>query len=330
MQLKKRLFWGGLLCVFAVCLITSWNERVEAEERYPSRPINLIVGYPPGGGTDIAARVLAIYLEKIRGMRVNVINKPGGNAIPAVLEVIHANPDGYTLLADIITSYSMLHIALKELPFKPTDRNILGIWAATPNAWMVPPDSPFKTLNDVEAEVKRDPANFTWASLGGPSPQDFCMKQFFKVIGVDVSKTKPVICKGGAQVMVMTAGGHVKLGFSTIATTIPAAKAGNVKVVAVTSNTNTRWPDFPDTPTVQELGYKTLGSGGWTGVSGPLGLSQEVIETWGEILRDITKDTEMRTKMQNVGLEPYFLNSMEAKDYVMKEIEEGQILWKTE
>ena len=330
MHQMKRVFICWLLFVFTICFITFRVEQAGAEEQYPSKPINLIVGYPPGGGTDIAARILAIYLEKIRGMRVNVINKPGGNAIPAVLEVIQANPDGYTLLADVITSYSMLHIALKQLPFKPTDRNILGIWAATPDAWMVPPDSSFKTLKDVEAEVKRDPAHFTWTSLGGPSPQDFSMKQFFKAIGVDVSNTKPVICKGGAQVMVMTAGGHVKLGYSTIATTIAAVKAGNVKVVAVTSKTNTRWPDFPDTLTTQELGYKNLGGGGWVGVSGPLGLPQEVIETWNDILREITEDKEMRAKMKNVGLEPYFLNSKDAKDYVMKEIEEGKILWKNE
>jgi tripartite-type tricarboxylate transporter receptor subunit TctC len=172
-----------LLClvfVLVIFLSAGWFEQVQSQEKYPAKPVDLIVGYPPGGATDLAARVLTIYLEKKWGGRVNVINKPGGNAIPAILEVLKARPDGYTLLADVITSYSMLHIALKDVPFKATDRDILAIWGSTPNAWFVPPNSPFKTLKDVEAEAKRDPENFTWTSLGGPSPQDFCMKQFSK------------------------------------------------------------------------------------------------------------------------------------------------------
>ncbi len=323
----KKKFLLCLLSVFMILVLTGWVEQGHSQQKYPTRPVNLVVGYPPGGASDLTARVLSLYLEKKWGKRINVINKPGGNAIPAVLEVLESTPDGYTLMADIITSYSMLHIALKDVPFKPTDRNILAIWGSTPNAWFVPPQSPFKTLKDVEAEVKRDPGNFTWTSLGGPAPQDFCMKQFFKAIGVDVSKTKPVICKGGAQTIVMTAGGHVKLGFSAIVTTIPAAKAGNVKVVAVTSNTRARWPDFPDIPTTQELGYESITFSGWVGISGPLNLPPFVIETWNKTLQEMTKDPEMVSKMKNVGMEPYYLNSKEARAFVLKEIEEGRKMW---
>jgi tripartite-type tricarboxylate transporter receptor subunit TctC len=323
----KRNVLLCLVFVLVIFLSAGWFEQVQSQEKYPAKPVDLIVGYPPGGATDLAARVLTIYLEKKWGGRVNVINKPGGNAIPAILEVLKARPDGYTLLADVITSYSMLHIALKDVPFKATDRDILAIWGSTPNAWFVPPNSPFKTLKDVEAEAKRDPENFTWTSLGGPSPQDFCMKQFFKAIGVDVSKTKPVMVKGGAQVIVMTAGGHVKLGFSAIATTIPAAKAGNVKVVAVTSKTTSRWPDFPEIPTTQELGYEAITFSGWVGVSGPPNLPPLVIETWNKTLQEMAKDPEMVSKMRNVGLEPYYLNSKEAREFVLREIEEGRALW---
>jgi tripartite-type tricarboxylate transporter receptor subunit TctC len=327
MEQRKRRFLLCLLCAAMIFSLTGWVEQVDAQQNYPARPVNLIVGYPPGGATDLAARVLSLYLEKEWGQRINVINKPGGNAIPAILEVLNSDPDGYTLIADVITSYSMLHIALKDVPFKATDRDILAIWGSTPNAWFVPPNAPFKTLKDVEAEAKRDPDHFTWTSLGGPSPQDFCMKQFFRAIGVDVSKTKPVICKGGAQVIVMTAGGHVKLGFSAIATTIPAAKAGNVKVVAVTSTTASRWPDFPDIPTTQELGYKSITFSGWVGVSGPRNLPSYVTEKWNRTLQEMTRDPEMVVKMRNVGLEPYYLPSKEAREFVLNEIEEGRALW---
>jgi tripartite-type tricarboxylate transporter receptor subunit TctC len=319
-----------LLCltfVFVIFLSAGWFEQAQSQQKYPTKPIDLIVGFPPGGVTDTGARLLSIYLGKKWGVRVNVINKPGGNAIPAILEVIKSNPDGYTLLGDNITSCSMLHIALKDVPFGPTDRKILALWASTPNVWFVPPDSPFKSLKEVEAEAKRDPENFTWTSLGGPSPQDFCMKQFFRAIGVDVSKTKPVICKGGAQVITMTAGGHVKLGFTGIATTLPAAKAGNVKVIAQTVGTSSRWPDFPDVPTTQELGYKSITFVGWNGISGPLHLPPIVIETWNKALGEMAQDTETISKMQNTGLELSYLNSEEATNFVLREIEEGKKMW---
>ena len=325
-QRKNRilLVFLSLLIIFG---LSGWVQQVESQQEYPTRPINLIVGYPPGGATDISARILSIYLEKKWKMPVNVINKPGGNAIPAVLEVIKATPDGYTLLADIITSYTMLHVAIKEVPFEATDRDILAIWGVTPNVWFVPPESPFKSLKDAEAEAKRDPENFTWTSLGGPSPQDFCMKQFFRAIGVPVSKTKPVMCKGGAQVIAMTAGGHVKLGYSAVATTIAPAKAGNVKVIAVISKTGSRWPDFPDIPTTQELGYESITFGGWVGISGPLNLPPHVIRIWNNTLQEMTRDPEMVSKIRNVGLEPYYLSSKEAREFVSKEIEEGRRIW---
>ena len=187
---KKNRILLGILSLLIIFGLSGWVQQVESQQEYPTRSINLIVGYPPGGATDISARILSIYLEKKWKMPVNVINKPGGNAIPAVLDVIKATPDGYTLLADIITSYTMLHVAIKEVPFEATDRDILAIWGATPNVWFVPPESPFKSLKDAEAEAKRDPENFTWTSLGGPSPQDFCMKQFFRAIGVRCFKDK--------------------------------------------------------------------------------------------------------------------------------------------
>jgi tripartite-type tricarboxylate transporter receptor subunit TctC len=324
---KKNWILLGFLSLLIIFVSGVWIQPVESQQEYPTRPVNLIVGYPPGGATDISARLVSIYLEKKWKVPINVINKPGGNAIPAVLEVIKATPDGYTLLADIITSYTMLHVALKDVPFKATDRDILAIWGATPNVWFVPSESQFKSLKDAEAEAKRDPENFTWTSLGGPSPQDFCMKQFFRTIGVPVSKTRPVMCKGGAQVISMTAGGHVKLGFSAVATTIAPAKAGNVRVIGVTSPTRSRWPDFPDVPTTQELGYESITFGGWVGISGPLGMPPFVARIVNSTLQEMTKDPEMISKIKQLGLEPYYLRSEEAKEFVSKEIEEGRKLW---
>ena len=327
MSKREKRFSFYFLFGLALVTVMGWCVPLEAQQPYPTKPINLIVGFPPGGATDIAARTLSVYLEKKWGTRVNVVNKPGGNAIPAVLEVLNATPDGYTLLADVITSYTMLHISLKDVPFKPTDRNILGIWGSTPDAWFVPGDSPFKSMKDVEEDAKRDPENFTWTSLGGPAPQDFCLKQFFRAIGVNVSRTKPVMSKGGAQVVAMVAGGHVKLGLSTVATTLPAVKSENIRVLAVTTKTKTRWPELPDIPTIQEAGYGSITFSGWVGVSGPQKLPPSVIDTWSKALQEMTKDSEMISKLRTMGMEAYYLPSKEAREFVLTGIEEGSKLW---
>jgi tripartite-type tricarboxylate transporter receptor subunit TctC len=165
-QRKKNIFLC-LVFVFVIFVLTGWFEQVQSQPKYPTRPVDIIVGFPAGGSTDIATRTMAFYLEKRWGTRVNVINKPGGNAIPAILEVLKAAPDGYTLFGDGSTSCSLLHVAHKDLPFKITDRNLISIWAFSPQVVFVQPASPFKTLKDAEAEAKKDPENFTWTSLGG-------------------------------------------------------------------------------------------------------------------------------------------------------------------
>jgi tripartite-type tricarboxylate transporter receptor subunit TctC len=119
----------------------------------------------------------------------------------------------------------------------------------------------------------------------------------------------------------------VKLGFSAVATTIAPAKAGNVRVIGVTSPTRSRWPDFPDVPTTQELGYESITFGGWVGISGPLNLPSFVTRTWNNTLQEMTRDPEMVSKIKQVGLEPYYLGSEEAKEFVSKEIEEGRRVW---
>jgi tripartite-type tricarboxylate transporter receptor subunit TctC len=295
------------------------------QPKYPTKPINLIVAYPPGGGADTAARLIASYVERKWGQRINVINKPGGNGIPAVLDVIGAEPDGYTLMADITTSYTMLHIAMKDLPFKATDRFILAIWGAQPTAFFVNPSSPLKTLKDVEAEAKKNPGNFTWTSLGGPSPQDYVMKQFFKEIMVDVSKTRPVVAQGGAQTIVLVAGDNVKFGVSSTSSTIPAAKANNVRIVGIILKE--RLPQLPDVPTVYEAGYKSITFLPWVGISGPLKLPPHITTAWDRIIQEMLKDPEMVSKMSTAGISPYYHNARDSMALVLKEIEEGGKLW---
>ncbi len=325
--MEKRRKWFGLSLVslMSVLLITICAGEVKAQEKYPARGIDIIVPFSPGGATDLVERVVGTYLKRKWTVPVNVINKPGGNTVPACLEVYRSTSDGYTLLGDSNPSASMLPAVVKNLPFKIMDRTFIAMIAVTPMVIIVHSESPIKSLKDLEAEAKKSPETFTWTSLGGAGAQDFTCRQFLKAIGVDVSKTKPIMSQGGAQAVILTAGGNVKMGVGTTSGAIPAINAGTVRPLAVTGAA--RYPDLPSLPTTAELGYPTVKCQFWIGISGPPNMPTPVAEAWDKVLQEMLKDPEVISKLKNVGAVPFYHHASGMKDYVLAETDEVATLW---
>jgi tripartite-type tricarboxylate transporter receptor subunit TctC len=319
----KKFLWS-LLFVMSILMLTGWVAPVQAQDKYPSRAIEIIVPFVPGGSTDLVGRLLADNLKKKWGVPVNIINKPGGNTVPANLEVHQSKPDGYTVFSDSQSSCSLLEVAMKDLPFKVLDRTFIAFTAASPHVFYANSASPIKNLKDVEAEVKKSPEQFTWGSFGGVGAGDFLWRQFFKAIGVDVSKTKPVVTRGGAEIVSFVAGGHIKLGTASPTSGLSHVRAGTVKVVGVSGF---RSPDFPDMPTAVEQGYPTVTAMFWTSISGPPKLPSPIVNKWEEAIQEMLKDQEFVSKLKNLGFVPFYLNSRGAREYVRKEIDEAVSLW---
>ena len=314
---KRRYALGIFLLLSAVLL--GGQEDVYSQTKYPTKPIDVIVPFKPAGGTDSVIRVIAPILSKKWGVPINVVNKPGGNTLPGSVEVFDSSPNGYTLLADCNASSSMLGVVIKNMPFQVMDRTFLGIVASGPLALMVSAKSPYKTIEDVKAEAKRDPDNFTWASLGGISGPDFVTRQFFKAIGVDVSRTKPVMGTGGTDVQTLLAGGHVKLGGTNMISARAAIQSGLIRVLGIA---RTKDPDFPNVPTFAELGYPTINHVWWVGFSGPPKIPAAVSEAWGKALPEIMKDPEYLSRLKGIGFAPFYQNAADMKGYIQKETEE--------
>jgi tripartite-type tricarboxylate transporter receptor subunit TctC len=317
--------WSLLTLTFLTFVLAIWVGQAEPQEKYPTRAIEIIVPFSPGGSTDLMARIIAPYMSKKWGVPVNVVNKPGGNTVPACLEVYNARPDGYTMLMDGTPSATLVVVAVKNLPFKIMDRTFISVIDTCPMLMMVSPNSPFKSLKDLEAEAKRDPEKLTWTSLGGAGNQDLMLRQFFKAIGVDVLKTKAVMSKGGTEPITLTAGGHVKIGSSTVATALPAIGGGMVRPIVVTSKT--RMSQIPDVPTSEELGYPTVTSSNWHSISGPPNLPASIVNIWNKALEEVVKDPDVISKMNNIGALPLYYNARETREMVQKEIEEVKELW---
>ncbi len=315
---KKRLYWVGTFLLLAA-IFFGGEERVYSQPKYPTKPIDIIVPFKPAGGTDSVIRVIVPFLNKKWGVPINVVNKPGGNTLPGSVEVFDSSPNGYTLLADCNASSSMLGVVIKNIPFHVMDRTFLGIVANGPLALMVNAKSPYKTLDDVKAEAKRDPDNFTWASLGGISGPDFIARQFFKAIGVDVSRTKPVMGTGGTDVQTLVAGGHVKLGGTNIISAKAAIQSGLIRVLGIAK---TKDADFLNIPTFAELGYPSINHVWWVGFSGPPKIPSPIHGIWDKALREIMKDPEYLSRLNGIGFYPFYQNSSEMKEYIKKETEE--------
>lgn len=312
----KRCFIIGLSLVL---LAMAWAQQVQSQEKYPTRAINMIVPFTPGGSTDMAARAMGPFLTKKWGVPVNVINKPGGNTIPAQVEVYNSPPDGYTMLADGQPMCSLLEVVVKDLPFKVADRTFVAITVYSPIITIVPASSPFKTLKDLMADAQRDPQNFTWDSLGGVSGDDFVGRQFFKAAGVDVSKTKPVMSKGGSAAAILVAGGHMKMGHPAIISAWPHIQAGTVRVLAVALKE--RDPMLPDVPSTAELGFPIMYCPFWLGVSGPPKMSAHIAEIWSKAIKEIMKEPEYLAQIKKMGMRPFYHGPAEMREYIKRESE---------
>ena len=319
MKHKGQLLCLSLLVVLASSLI-GMGDPAHAQKKYPTRAIDIIVPFGPGAATDISTRIMADFLKRKWHIPVNVINKAGGNGIPACLEVHQSTPDGYTLLADNTNSASMVKAVRKDLPYEVMDRTFIGMTSGAYMIIIVPHASPFKNITDVVENMKKDPGNFTWSSLGGTGTQDVAALQLFKAVGVDVTKTKPIISSGGAQAVTMTAGNNVKMGVGTTGNVLAALDAKTIRLLALTSKT--REKRFPDVPTFAELGYPTVDSTYWIGVSGPPKLPLEIVNTWTETLQEMTKDTKYNEQMKNANIMVRYVGPSETRQVILKEVEE--------
>jgi tripartite-type tricarboxylate transporter receptor subunit TctC len=321
---EKRGFLTGISLLLIILSLIGGAGQLYSQEKYPTTAIDIICPFAAGGATDIYARFAADSLKKKWGVPLNVINKTGGNTVPGNIELYNSKPDGYTVMADCNSSSSLLEAGMRDRPFKVMDRTFIAIIAISQNVFYVPSTSHIKSMKDLEVEIKKAPEKFTWASWGTGSYTDYGARLFFKAIGADVSKTKPVMTRGTGEASSLVAGGHVKLGIGTATSVYAVIKAGTARAVGITG---LRHPDYPGVATMEEQGYPTVNWVYWMGFSGPPKLPSYVIDKWNEALKEVIKDPEFSSRLIKAGGVPNYLNSNQARDYVMKEVEETAYLW---
>lgn len=321
---SRKKFFSIVLCATIVFLTLVWTGPAHAQAKYPTRAITIVVPYPPGGATDVINRLMAAFLSKKWGVPVNVVNKSGGMTVPATLELYQSPPDGYTMYGDS-TNTVMLNVSVKNLPFEIMDRTFVSVVTSSSMALAVNPKSPLKSVKDVVDEIRKNPENVSWATFGGSGVGDLAQRKFFKVAGVDYSKTKPVMITSGAQTAQLLAGGHITMGFLAMASGASAIRGGLVKPLAIASAK--RDPSFPDIPTMGEQGYPDLLQDHWEGLSGPPNMPAHIVSAWEQALQEFLKDPQMASKIATALEKPNYLNGHDFRESVKKQIEEVKQLW---
>lgn len=285
MTSAKRRWW---LLLAVTALGGGLAAPVGAQAPYPSRPVELIVGFSPGGGADVAARLIGAYASRKWGQAVNVVNMPGASGITGTLHALRAQPDGYTLLLDVHAVSSMLFAVQSDVPFKMEAKTPIALITLDPVIYTVKYDSPWQSLADVAAAAKADPKGFRYALGGIAAVASFSVSQFLYSAGVPVPETNRVVFPGGAPAVTALAGGHVDFAGQQWSESAGLILGRKIRGLAVVHPT--RLPGLPDIPTAQEAGFPDLNVVGWQGLSGPPKLPAEIVAKWAALVEDASRD----------------------------------------
>jgi len=283
----------------AIVAITAFSVGVAlAADPYPTRPIRMIVGFAPGGGTDLTARPVAQKLSELMGQQVIVENRPGAGGNIATEQVARAAPDGYTLLMGTIASLAISPGLYGNLRFDPeTDfAPVIQVVDAT-NVLALHPSVPANSVKELIALARH--RSLSAGSSGVAATGHLSIELFNLMAGV---KLVHVPYKGGAPAMGDLVGGQVHLIFATAASAIPHIKSGRIKGIAVT--TAKRSSLLPELPTISEAGLAGFDANNWYGLVAPARTPRAIIDQLNAEVTKILNMPDVRTTLFNQGLDP--------------------------
>jgi tripartite-type tricarboxylate transporter receptor subunit TctC len=307
--MRRRLLASAALAAGTVLLATG---AAQAQD-YPSRPINLIVGFPPGGSNDIVARLLAPKLGELLGTTVIVVNKPGSNALIGTDFVAKAAPDGYTITLASASPLVISPHTYAKMPFDALN-DLIGITtvANTPELVAVHPSMPAKTLQELIAVSKTRQVTLSSSGNGG-----------LPHLAIELLRTATngrilhVPYKGAGPAITDTVGGHVDGVIMDLPALHPMVRDGRLRPIAITNTT--RAPVLPDTPTSVEQNVPTLLAFNWFAVMAPAKTPKPIIDKLHAALLKAAISPDVRDAMLKVGVEPLTHPSPEAFAAFMRE-----------
>lgn len=271
-----------------------------AQAAYPSKPITLIVPYPPGGANDMLGRLIGQKLSETMGQQVIIDNKPGAGTLIGTTAVAKAAPDGYTLLIGGLASFATSPVLFKA-DFDPVKDFVgIGLFGTAPTIAITYNESPYKTLKDVVDAARAKPGTILYGSSGNGTALHLAGELFAIETKTDM---KHVPYKGGSAHILDLIGGRLPVIFDTTTNATSLIKGGKVRALAIAAPARTK--ELPDVPTYAEAGFPgSTGVTSWYGLFAPAATPKPIVEKLSAELQKVMKMPDVDAKLRGVGITP--------------------------
>lgn len=284
----KNMF-TGLAAALAVTSALAW----------PTKAVTLVVPFPPGGSTDQIARTLATKMQETTGQTFIVDNRAGATGTIGATHLKRSVADGYTLMVASLGPYVIAPHLVRNVAYDAVnDFDYLTVAVQAPNVLLVPASSPYKTVDDLVADLKKNPGKITFASSGNGSSDHLTAELFWQETG---TSGVHIPYRGGAPAMNDLLGAQVNASFQNINVAVPHVQAGRVRALATTADN--RSPLLPNVPTLAEAGIKGVDVYSWQAVAAPKGLPADVKKRIHESLVNAINDPQIRSRLVDQGFE---------------------------
>ncbi len=312
--MKRRTFVAATAATAATLVAPT----VQAQS-LPAGPVRILVGFAPGGGTDILARIVAQKLQTMWGITVLVENRAGATGVIAAEAVAKAAPDGNTLLMAHINSHALAPALMPKLSYVvERDFTPLTLVGITPNLLISNNDQPAKTVAELVAQCKANPGKVSFGSAGQGSAQHMALESFKLAAGVD---TIHIPYKGSGPMLVDLIGGQIWYSFDTMTAATPHVKSGKVRAIAQTRAK--RASSYPNVPTMVEAGFPNFEATTWYGLVGPGKLPPAMAQRMNEDINKVLVMPDVVEKLAQYGAEDGGGSAQRFADFIRTE----QVKW---
>lgn len=289
---------------------------------YPERPVQMIVAYNAGGGTDVAARTLAPYIEKYLGNNasITILNKPGAGGEVGFTTLANAQPDGYTI--GFINTPVLMTIPIeRQTRYTLESFEPIGNVVYDPGVFVVLADSGMETLDDLVRVAEERPGELTYATTGIGSDDHLAMLKFQRLTGAELQH---VPFEGSAPARAALLGGHVDVGVINVGEAVPYMQEGEVALLGQMAEE--RWEGAAEVPTFKEQGFELV-SGSARGIAAPAGAPKEFVDKLATAIEQAIKDPEFREKAEQQALPLDYQGPQEYRDALEQTKKEAEQIW---
>lgn len=307
---------AGLLAIACCALAAAVPATAWAQDAFPSKPVTLVIPFPPGGSADIVGRIVGKRLADQLGQPVVFDNRPGAGTVVAASFVARAPADGYTILLGSGSTFTINPALRPNLPYDPVKSfEPVAIVGRIPLILIAHKDAPANNVKEFVAAAKAKPDHYPYASFGSGTTSHFTAEIVLNAVGV---KLNHVPYKGSAPAMTDLIGGQVPYSFDTVTAALPHLKSGKIKAIAVT--TTKRSSQLPNVPTFAEAGYPDVNADTWIMLSVPKATPLAVRQRLEKAVAAVMAMPDTRTALQAQGAEPLFSNAVASVAQIEREL----------